>query len=96
MGKKLSPDQVALYNRIDEIPWRDWDPIGVSDVPEAMDEYYGYLPHVFSLALHNASAEEIAKYLHMVVSERMELGSEVSDHLLIAEKILAAREQVHE
>lgn len=91
MGKKLPPDQMALYNRIDEILWQDWDPIGVSGIPEARDEYYGYLPQVFSLALANAPAEEIARYLHEVVHQRMGMNSTVSDHLAIAEKIIAAR-----
>jgi hypothetical protein len=78
--------------RIDDILWTDWDPIGVSKMDNwPRDEYYGYLPHVFSLALHNASAEEIATYLRQVVSERMCLDSKVRDCLPIAEKILAAR-----
>lgn len=92
MGQKLPLDQLALYKRIDEILWKDWDPIGISDMPQARDEYYGYLPHVFSLALDNQPAEKIAEYLHWVASERMGLAeSTVAAHLAIAEKILAAR-----
>lgn len=51
MGHKLPPDQMALYRRIDEILRNDWDPIGVSGIPEARDEYYDYLPIVFRLVL---------------------------------------------
>jgi hypothetical protein len=29
MGKKLPPRQLELYQAIDEILWRDWDPIDV-------------------------------------------------------------------
>ena len=95
MGRKLSADQLALYKRIDEILWTDWDPIGVSKMDNwPRDEYQGYLPHVFSLALKNASAEEIAIYLHEVASERMGLNSKVSDHFRVAEKILAARTSI--
>jgi hypothetical protein len=89
MGKKLPPDQLALYKRIDDILWSDWDPIGVSKMDDwPRDEYQGYLPHVFSLALKNASAEEIGAFLHEVASKRMGLGSKLSDHLPIAEKIV--------
>ena len=94
MGKKLSAEQLALYRRIDEILWTDWDPIGVSKMEGCRDEYYSYLPHVFSLVLKNASAQELAMYLHEVVSQNMGLGSKVSDQLPVAEKILAARKSI--
>jgi hypothetical protein len=31
MGKKLTPNQMELYKRIDEILFYKWDPIGISD-----------------------------------------------------------------
>ena len=49
MGQKLPPDQMELYRRVDEVLHYLWDPIGVAGAPEARDEYYSYLPHVFSL-----------------------------------------------
>ena len=30
MGKKSTADQLQLYKGIDDILWKDWDPIGVS------------------------------------------------------------------
>jgi hypothetical protein len=46
-GLKLPPQQRALYEGIDEILWREWDPIGISELEDApRDEYYGYLPQV--------------------------------------------------
>lgn len=65
VGKRLPPDQLALYKRIDEILWLDWDPIGVSDTPEARVEYLNYLPGVFSLALGRCDVDEIADRLHL-------------------------------
>ncbi len=91
MGKKLPPDQQALYERIDEILWSEWDPIGVSDVPEARDEYYAYLPEVFRLTIDGASATSIAEYLHEVANDRMGLSSEMEPHLKVATKIRALR-----
>ena len=92
MGRKLSPDQLALYNRIDEILWNDWDPIGVSKMEDwPRDEYHGYLPQVFQLALKDASAEDIAQYLHGVARARKGLDLKLSDHLAVAEKIRVAR-----
>ena len=52
MGLKLPPDQLAPYRGIEEILWSDWDPLGVSRFDDApRDEYQGYLPRVFQLAM---------------------------------------------
>jgi hypothetical protein len=48
-----------------------WDPIGVAGIPEARDEYYGYLPQVFNLLKANAGADEIANYLFEVATRSM-------------------------
>ncbi len=61
MRIKPPPDQLALYRGIDDILWCDWDPIDVSRFNDApRDEYQGYLPQVFQLALRAAPATEIA------------------------------------
>lgn len=73
MGSKLSPKHQELYNAVDEVLHYIWDPIGVSGVPQARDEYYGYLPHVFSLLRNGASEESIAVYLSEVATDRMGL-----------------------
>ncbi len=88
MGKKLPPDQLRLYEFIDEILFNEWDPVGVSDSPEARDEYYGYLPQVFSKAMHGESAQNIADYLREVETERMGLSNYNSNCLAVAEKII--------
>ena len=55
MGQKLSPEDASLYRAVSEILLHDWDPCSVSDVPEAQDEYYGYLPQVFRLVQESAT-----------------------------------------
>jgi hypothetical protein len=42
---------------------REWDPIGVAEVPEARSEYDAYLPRVYALLARGAPAEEVAAYL---------------------------------
>ena len=63
MGHQLSPEHKELYRRVDEVLHYLWDPIGVSDVPEARDEYHSYLPHIFSLLIRRVSAQEITDFL---------------------------------
>lgn len=53
---------------------RDWDPIGVSHVPNAEDEYDRYVMRLCSRLLDEASTEaEIAVYLAHIEAEWMEL-----------------------
>ena len=51
MGQKLPADQLQLYKGIDDILWKDWDPIGISGLGGPRDEYHAYLPQ--SLSLHS-------------------------------------------
>ncbi len=88
MGSKLPPEQLELYFALDRILWEDWDPIGVSSMDGSKDEYHQYLPHVFSLALKNSSAREIAEYLYWAAGTRMGLDSTVEKNLQIAKKIV--------
>jgi hypothetical protein len=88
MGQKLPPDQLELYQRIDEILGKDWDPIGVSEIDGwPHDEYRMYLPQVFQLALKSASAATIADYLNEVTTKRMGLHTPMDHHLKVAEMI---------
>jgi hypothetical protein len=56
-----------------------WDPIGVSHVYGAEDEYDGYIPKVKRLLEARASPERIREYLQQVSGERMGLKDTESD-----------------
>lgn len=51
----------------------DWDPIGVSRIPEAHDEYDGYVMPIFGLLARGASDAELADYLYKTETETMGL-----------------------
>ena len=40
------PKDAELYRRLDEVAHYIWDPIGISNVPDARDEYRAYLRDV--------------------------------------------------
>jgi hypothetical protein len=63
LGQKLSSKEQELYKRVDEVLHYIWDPIEVSGEPYARDEYYSYLPKVFSMLLQNINESEIIDYL---------------------------------
>ena len=74
MGQKLPPDQMELYRRVDEVLHYVWDPIGAAGTPEARDEYYRYLPGVYSLIERDAPSEEIVHLLLTTATDRMGLS----------------------
>lgn len=96
MGKKLPPDQLKLYKRIDEILWNDWDPIGVNDIEDARDEYQSYLPHIFRLALEGKDEHRISGSLLASVRDNMGLSGNKSHSNKIAKLIIEARNEILE
>jgi hypothetical protein len=94
MGQKLSPRDLELYKRCDEVLHYIWDPIGVSDVPPARDEYEGYLPQVFALVRDGAESEKIAQYLLSIETGAMGLAGAPDRARETADVLLAWREQL--
>ena len=88
MGTNLSPLDDALYRGTDEVLHYKWDPIGISDFPEARDEYHQYLPQVFGLLKGDADAAKIAAYLSEITTERMGLKKNHQHDIQIAELLL--------
>jgi hypothetical protein len=50
-----------------------WDPIGVNGIPEAQDEYDGYLAPLIEMLSGGADARDVARYLAKVQTEQMGL-----------------------
>jgi hypothetical protein len=71
-----------IETKIRKILMKEWDPIGVDDIPEAQDEYDRYIPQVISLLLRGATPEEIAEYLSTVEAREMGLGLHTKNDLL--------------
>lgn len=95
--KKLNSEaEKELYRRTDEVLHFLWDPIGVSDVPEARDEYHGYLPQVFMMLKENQTDMEIAEYLSKTQSERMGFPKDLERNLEIAKTLIAWKELIEE
>lgn len=71
MDKALTLLEAILLRRVDEVLHYRWDPIGVSDAPEARNEYARYVPQVFALLQSGADASRIASFLMEIITERM-------------------------
>jgi len=68
-----------LSQRVDEVLHYIWDPIGVSDIPEARDEYFSYVASVVSHLLANENASKVGSFLDRIVIEQMGLPGNL-DH----------------
>lgn len=85
---RLSPPDLALYRAVDEVLHYLWDPIGVASVPEARDEYHGYIPHVFGMLKGRSIEDDLVEYLGAVSTERMGLSPRLDHDRAIARHLL--------
>jgi hypothetical protein len=69
-----------------------WDPIGVAGALEARDEYYAFLPHVYSLLIGPGTSDDIVEFLAATETEHMGLSSPESARAR-ARKIVRLLEQ---
>jgi len=94
MEANRSPRDTELYRRTDEVLHYLWDPCGISDAPEARDEYYGYLPSVYSLLNQGANVAKIASFLSEIEGQRMGLSGGDDRNQRIAQLLVDWREHV--
>ena len=74
----------AIQAAIREVLLRDWDPIHVQTVPEAQDEYDGYVGAIYRLLANGATAEAIADHLASVERESMGFVTTAATRLPVA------------
>lgn len=94
MGRKLTPEQKALYKRIDEIIFYDWDPIGISNTDWPRDEYETYVPRIFGAVIKNDDPEPIAILLGVLEYDIMGLSPAESRNLTTAKQMLSAKAEL--
>ena len=73
MNKDINPKQ-PIMSKIQKILLKEWDPIGVQDIPEAQDEYDAYIPSIYKIIQSKKSESELFDYLWRVETEHMGLS----------------------
>lgn len=53
-----------LYKNIEEILWKNWNPIGIDNSEDYDEEYKNYAHHIFKLKNDGADKHKISKYLY--------------------------------
>ena len=85
----MEPD--ALYKAVRQILMREWDPIGVSDVQAAQDEYDQYIQPIVRLVLGDASPSVLSEHLLRIETVEMGLRVDRGRALRAAEKLRTLR-----
>jgi len=75
-----------LWESVDRILWKDWDPIGINDAGPK-DEYSGYVSSVIKLLNQDADEHKIAKLLLEHANINMGGSTILEDHLKVAKKL---------
>jgi hypothetical protein len=71
------------HNAIHDILLKEWDPIGIANVPEASDEYDSYVPGVYKRLISRVSEDDLFDHLWMIETEQMGLcGNRGTQRLL--------------
>lgn len=86
MSKNVCAKQ-SLIKEIQKILLKEWDPIGIQDIPQAQDEYDSYIPDVYELILSNRTEKEVFDYLWGIETERMGLSGDKKHTQTIAHKL---------
>lgn len=90
MGTKFSAEDACAYEALDRLLFRQWDPIGVSDMEgSADDEYRAYLPEFWRLVRSGSTETQIAEYLSEIERDRIEFETSDEHRLDIARKAIA-------
>lgn len=63
---------ILIHSKVREWLMTEWDPIGVSRIPEASNEYHGYERGIADLLIGGVSTEELAS--HLLAQEREQMG----------------------
>jgi hypothetical protein len=73
-----------IVDQVKIILLREWDPIGIRDVPQARDEYDAYVGSVVKLILAGESARDIANLLMKIETDQLGLPADEARSVRVA------------
>ena len=76
-----------LHAAIAEVLLREWDPIGVADVPQAQDEYDSYVPEIYAMLIRREPRAHLIAYLRWAETDHMGLQGNREKTARIADRL---------
>ena len=95
MDRKILPEDSELYRHIEEVVHYIWDPIGISEMPQARDEYASYMTAIFG-RVKAGKKDDIIEYMKWVASENMGLSFDEEKAMKAASVMLEWKEYINE
>lgn len=94
--KKLNAKEKRLYDRVRQILWEEWDPIGINYSDVAAYEYDSYAKTTFRFLLNGCDAYKLAKALDEFSRSSMGITVKPQDKTSerVAALLLAAKEEI--
>jgi hypothetical protein len=78
----------SLYKMVDDVLWKEWDPLGVNTFAEARDEYHSYIMGVVVLLIKDSPLDIIADHLNNIETETMGLFGNKTYCSIVAKKLI--------
>lgn len=73
---------------------REWDPIGIANVPEAADEYDSYVVEISGLLIRHQSRQQLTDHLWWIETEHMGLCGNRPKTEAIADRLCDLRSEI--
>jgi len=80
-----------FYQSIEDILINHWDPLGISDLDCPRDEYRGYVPIIYKLALEAGSREDLIEHLNRIAREVVGVETNAHNDRRAAQLIMALK-----
>src|SRR5438105_13500422 len=90
MERSREQRAAKIQDSIRQVLFRDWDPIGVNDNPQLVDEYDSYIAPVYRILSGSRSEDDLIECLYRTEHDQIGTGCESSEQLRpVARKLLA-------
>lgn len=86
----------SLQRKVAKTLLKNWDPIGIQDIPEAQDEYDSYAYPVVRLLTSGKSEREVFDHLWRIETEHMGLFGDKQKTEAIAKMLLGLLDEIIE
>ena len=78
-----------IRDNIRQLLLKEWDPIGIGDMPAAQDEYDSYIGGVYRLLASGATKHQVAEHLAKIARDWMGFETARAEELLpVADQLL--------
>jgi hypothetical protein len=88
MSQPTDQFEAEFLQRVDEVLYYHWDPLGVAREPVSRQEYAAFVPEVFAALLDDADESRLMELLLLLESEFLGLGPRPSQARRVAEMLV--------